>query len=140
MKNYFNELWKLSENAYSPYSEFQVASIIVTTDGKEYRGINVENASFGATSCAERNAIYTAFADGINGNDIIEIHLIGKPRECKKEKLPLTTPCGICRQVINELTNENVKVIVYTNEDNFEIFSKFDLLPHAFTGEELDYE
>jgi cytidine deaminase len=140
MKNYFNELVKLSKNAYSPYSEFQVAAIIVTKDGEEYKGVNIENASFGATLCAERSAISSALSDGVNGNDIIEIHLIGKPRKFKGAKFPLTTPCGICRQFIGEITNDSVNIIIYRSESDFKEFNMEDLLPNAFTGDELDYE
>ncbi len=138
MKNYFKELLDLANKSYSPYSNFQVSAVVVTKDGREYKGINIENASFGATICAERSALSAAITEGHSGNDIIEVHLIGKPADCPVDKIPFTTPCGICRQVISELTNDNVKVVVYQSEEQFRVLSKNDLLPNAFTGEEME--
>ncbi len=138
MKNYFNKLRELMNNSYSPYSDFQVAAIVVTTSGKEYQGVNVENASYGATLCAERNAISAAISQGVDGKEIIEIHLIGKPRE--SEKIPFTMPCGICRQFISEIVNDEAKIVVYKSKDEFQAFNKKELLPYAFTGDELEYE
>ena len=59
-----DKLIKLLNNSYSPYSNFRVASIVVMNDGKEFSGVNVENASYGATICAERSAILSAISAG----------------------------------------------------------------------------
>ena len=58
------KLIKLLDNSYSPYSNYKVASIVINKDNKEYSGVNVENISYGATICAERNAITSAITDG----------------------------------------------------------------------------
>lgn len=131
--NYFKELLELTKKSYAPYSKFLVAAIVVCENGDEYHGVNIDNSSFGATMCAERNAIAQAIANGISGNEIIEIHLLGKPS--KLNAIPLTTPCGICRQVINEITNDNVRVYVYYGDGLVKEFNKEDLLPCAFTGD-----
>ena len=70
------KLNKLLENAYAPYSNYQVACIVVMKDGKEFNGVNVENASFGATICAERVAITSAIAHGYKKNDFKEIYIM----------------------------------------------------------------
>jgi cytidine deaminase len=79
--------------AYAPYSNFHVGAAVLGRDGRIYSGCNVENASFGLTCCAERNAIFTMVAAG--ETEISEILVIGE----SEEYLP---PCGACRQVIAE--------------------------------------
>ena len=59
-----DELKQLLNNAYAPYSKYRVAAILETNDGKIFTGVNIENASFGATICAERVAIYKAISEG----------------------------------------------------------------------------
>ena len=66
-------LEQLLNNAYAPYSNYKVSSIVVMNDGKTYEGVNVENASFGATICAERNAINSAIKDGYKKGDFKEL-------------------------------------------------------------------
>jgi len=84
---------KARENAYAPYSSFRVGSAVLGGDGNIYSGCNVENASFGLTCCAERNAIFAMVAAG--EKEIRELLVIGE----SDEFLP---PCGACRQVIAE--------------------------------------
>ena len=84
---------KARENAYAPYSRFRVGSAVLGADGNIYSGCNVENASFGLTCCAERNAIFAMVAAG--EKEIRELLVIGE----SDEFLP---PCGACRQVIAE--------------------------------------
>lgn len=82
-----------ARRAYCPYSRFPVGAAILTTDGKIYSGCNVENASYGLTICAERNAIFQAVA---NGSKQIAAVVVYTPTA-----IP-SAPCGACRQVINE--------------------------------------
>ena len=65
----YEKLINLLNNSYSPYSKFAVASIVVMKDGKEYNGVNVENASYGACNCAERSAIFSAISNGYKRYD-----------------------------------------------------------------------
>ena len=90
-----DKLLKLLENSYSPYSKFRVAAILVTKDGKEFNGVNVENASYGATICAERSAIVSAISDGYKKNDFEKLYVM-----CDNEKIGMC--CMICRQVISD--------------------------------------
>ncbi len=84
---------KARRKAYAPYSKFHVGSAVLGGNGKIYSGCNVENASFGLTCCAERNAVFAMIADG--ERNIRELLVIGE----SEEFLP---PCGACRQVIVE--------------------------------------
>ena len=119
-----------STKAYAPYSKFNVGCALEFKDGNFVLGANVENASFGATQCAERSAIGTMFSMSFDPKAIKSIALYNK-----KEKLCF--PCGICRQVISELFNSDVKIIIGNNSKNKEI-TVGDLLPFAFGKENLD--
>jgi len=92
---------KARSKAYAPYSNFHVGAAVLGGNGKIYSGCNVENASFGLTCCAERNAIFAMVAAG--EKRIREILVIGQ----SEEFLP---PCGACRQVIAEFAAPTVKV------------------------------
>ena len=67
------KLTELLKNSYSPYSKFPVAAIVVMKDGREFSGVNVENASYGATICAERSAIVSAISHGYKKGDFKEL-------------------------------------------------------------------
>ena len=71
-----DKLLKLLENSYSPYSKFRVSAIAVMKDGKEFCGVNVENASYGAAICAERSAIVSAISAGYKRYDFRELNLM----------------------------------------------------------------
>ena len=97
------ELIKLLDKAYAPYSKFHVSCIVEMKDGKFIPGVNVENASYGATLCAERNAISSAIAFG-ETSKILKIAIYSpKSKKCY--------PCGACRQWIQEFENGGCYVI-----------------------------
>ena len=117
------------KNSYSPYSNFKVGAAVLAEDGNIYLGCNIENASYGATNCAERTAIFNAVA---KGNRIIKaIALIGDENN-------FTYPCGICRQVISEFAEEDTKIIVVKNEKEYHVKTLDEILPGAFTKKDLD--
>ena len=89
-------LKRLLKNSYSPYSGFRVAAICLMKDGKSFGGVNIENASYGATICAERVAIDTAIASGYTKGDFSRLYVM-----CDSEKV--SSCCFICRQVLSEL-------------------------------------
>ena len=100
MKQYKELLVKAheaQEQAYVPYSKFKVGAAVLMKSGKIYTGCNIENASFGATNCAERTAIFKAVSEG--EHEIAAIAIVGSHNE-------FTYPCGICRQVIAEFMSE----------------------------------
>ncbi len=123
------ELDKLLKNSYCPYSNFAVAAIVVCRDGKSFSGVNVENASFGATICAERVALTSAVSHGYKKGDFKEIHI--KASSGKK-----VYPCFICRQVLEEFFNDSDKIYCYSDND-VEILEKRDVCVLPFGSDDL---
>ena len=116
--------------SYSPYSQFKVAAAIRLHDGEIITGVNVENASFGLSNCAERTALFTAYTQGYRKEDIKEIVVT-------TEKEHLVTPCGACRQVMSELMMPDTPVHLVTSNDDIKTVSVSDLLPLAFQDSDL---
>ncbi|MBD7909780.1 MULTISPECIES: cytidine deaminase [Clostridium] len=118
------------ENAYCPYSNFKVGAAVLFEDDKIYTGCNIENASFGATNCAERTAIFNGIS---HGNRLIKaIALIGDPNA-------FTYPCGICRQVISEFAeSKDTKIYIIKNENEILEKTLEEIMPGTFTKEDLD--
>lgn len=116
------------ENAYVPYSNFKVGAAVLTEDNSIYTGCNIENASYGATNCAERTAIFKAISEG--HNQIKAIAIVGIENE-------YTYPCGICRQVIAEFASEDIKIIIAKNKDEYIVKELEEVLPGAFTKGDL---
>ena len=102
-------LKRLLKNSYSPYSGFKVAAICLMKDGKSFGGVNVENASYGATICAERSAILSAISHGYKKGDFQEIHIMNSSSK-------IATPCFICRQVLIEFCSPDMPVYLYTKD------------------------
>ncbi len=123
------KLTKLLNNSYVPYSNFHVGCIAVMNDGKEISGVNVENAAYGSTICAERSAIVSSISSGYKKGDFDKLYVMSSSGE-------LTTPCFACRQVFVELLNSNTKIICIYNDGEKE-FTVADLCPYAFTSEDL---
>lgn len=118
------------EKAYSPYSNFKVGAAVLFENGKTYTGCNIENASYGATNCAERSAIFNAVSDG--GRVLKAIALIGDPNN-------YTYPCGICRQVISEFAESgDVKIYIVKNSTDYIETTLEEILPGSFTKKDLD--
>lgn len=115
------------ERAYAPYSGYAVGAALLTKDGKVYEGVNIENASFGATNCAERTAIFSAVANGER-----EFEAIAVAGGRKGEQPSNCTPCGICRQVLTEFCPPDFKVILLDGAHRLD-----ELLPMSFTEENL---
>ncbi|MFH1644090.1 MAG: cytidine deaminase [bacterium] len=114
------------ENAYAPYSKFKVGAAVLTEDGKIFTGCNVENASYGLTVCAERNAIFKAVSEGYT--KFVAIAVVLDDKDCGR-------PCGACRQVIYEF-NSQIPVIMSNLEGKVEIESISELLPKSFDLEQ----
>lgn len=112
--------------AYAPYSNFKVGCAILCDDGSVYLGCNVENASFGATNCAERTALFKAISDGYAIKSFRSLAVVGDTKE------PIT-PCGVCRQVMAELCSSDMSVILGNLSGNYIKTTVGELLPGAFT-------
>ena len=118
------------ENAYVPYSNFKVGSAVLMEDGSIFSGCNIENASYGATNCAERTAIFNAVSHG--HTKIKALAVVGDPHN-------FTFPCGICRQVMVEFAeNKEIPIIIIKNKDEYMVETMEDILPGAFTKIDLD--
>jgi len=124
------ELIKLLECAYAPYSNFQVSCIIEMKDGKFIPGVNVENASYGGTICAERNAITTAISMGYNKGDFKKIYVM-----VSGEKL--STPCFMCRQVITEFFEKDSEVVLMGRDGESKTILVSELCPYPFDSNDL---
>ena len=125
-----DKLEKLLNNAYAPYSKYAVSCILTTNDSKEIPGVNVENASFGATICAERSAIVSAISMGYKKEDFKELHIMVSSGK-------VGMPCFLCRQVIIEFFNENAKVYCYSKEGDVVIHTVRELCPYPFGSDDL---
>lgn len=130
---YKDELLKLAfeamENAYVPYSHYKVGACVLCKDGKTFKGVNIENASYGATNCGERTAIFTAYANGYRKDDIKAIAIVSNGKR-------IGTPCGICRQVLSELMPKDAPMILSNGKDEM-ITNIAELLPYDFGEEDL---
>ncbi|KOA21231.1 cytidine deaminase [Clostridium homopropionicum DSM 5847] len=123
------EALKYRERAYVPYSKFKVGAAVLMEDENIYGGCNIENASFGATNCAERTAIFKAVAEG--NKKLKAIAVVG-------DLSTYTSPCGICRQVISEFGSKDTDIILVKSEEDYIIKKLEDMLPKAFTKEDLE--
>ena len=110
------------QQAYAPYSHFRVGAAVMTKQGKVFTGCNVENASYGASCCAERTAIFKAVSEG--KRELAKIAVVS-------ESGKLTPPCGICRQVLLEFMPEG-SVILEQGEGGIKIYTVKELLPVGF--------
>lgn len=113
-----------SKKAYVPYSHFPIGAVLVTKSGKIYQGCNIENASFSATNCGERTAIFKAVSEG--EREFSELIVYGET------KAPVS-PCGVCRQVMAEFFEKDLKVTLVAQDKTTVEMTVGELLPYSFT-------
>ena len=110
-----------------------MGAALLTDDGDLFTGCNVENASYGATNCAERTAVFKAVSEG--RRKISRIAIAGG----KGDELNMAFPCGVCRQVLREFSDpEKLKILVGTSSEDYKEYSLAELLPNSFGPEALD--
>lgn len=126
----FEKLKKLLNNSYAPYSNFKVGAILVTKDGKEFNGVNVENASYGAGICAERSAIVSSVSAGCNRGDFEALYLI-------VDSDKISYPCNLCRQVFVEFFDDDMEIICYNKNGESNNVKVSDLCTYSFKSEDL---
>ena len=133
---YKKDLFKIAVDAmtysYAPYSNYNVGAVLFTKNGNLYKGCNIENASYSATNCAERTALFSAIANG--EKEFAAICIVGG----KNGKITdYAMPCGICRQALAEFCDADFKVYVGISEDDIKEFTLGELLPYSFDKSKL---
>lgn len=119
--------------AYVPYSNYMVGAVLLTRQGKVYKGCNIENAAYTPTNCAERTAFFKAVSEGEREFDAIAIvgGYEGHPTD-------YAYPCGVCRQVMMEFCNpEKFRVITAISEEQYLEQTLTEMLPHGFGPQNL---
>lgn len=128
IKKLICDAFECREAAYTPYSHFKVGAALVTEDGSIYKGCNIENASYGATNCAERTAVFKAVSDG--HRKIYAIAIVGGMEGAEPT---YAFPCGICRQVLREFSEPSeLIVIVAKSVTDYKTYTLEELLPESF--------
>ncbi len=132
------------QSAYAPYSNYFVGAALLCEDGSIYTGCNVENASYGATNCAERTAVFKAVSEG--KRRFIAIAIAGGKQESAtsvEQIADLQTtdyafPCGVCRQVLREFADpKQMTVVVCKSVDDYKEMTLEQLLPESFGPDNL---
>lgn len=125
-----DKLLELHNNSYAPYSDFHVSAIIVAKDGVEFSGVNVENASFGASICAERSAIVSAISAGYKKGDFKELNVMVSSGE-------IGMPCFVCRQVISEFFDKDAIVRCFATTGEYKEYTVEEICPYPFGSDDL---
>ena len=118
---------KVRQNAFAPYSKYSVGAALLTKNGRVFQGVNVENAAYPLTMCAERSAIFSAVSDGIRDFSAVAVATEDGG-----------TPCGSCRQVLAEFGLEIKVLLVNDNGKLVDEMTVEDLLPKSFSSESLN--
>jgi len=121
------------EKAYTPYSHYAVGAALLTKGGSVYIGCNVENASYGATNCAERTAFFKAVSEG--EREFAAIAIAGGVSGQEPEDYAY--PCGVCRQVMKEFCADDFQIIVVKSTEDYQIYRLDALLPYGFGGDSI---
>lgn len=125
------EALKARDFAYVPYSTFKVGAALLAKDGTVYHGCNIENAAYSVTNCAERTALFKAYSEGVTSFEtLVVVADTDRP----------VSPCGACRQVISELCDADMEVILTNLKGDIQRIKVRDLLPGAFSAEDLERE
>ena len=128
-KDLIERAFSAMAHAYAPYSKYHVGACIKTKDGNFIPGVNIENASYGLTNCAERSAVSAAYSLGYRKEDIEMIAIVSDGEK-------LAAPCGACRQVLVELLDEDTPIIL-SNHKEEKVTNIKELLPMSFTSEDV---
>lgn len=121
----FSKAQRASEHAYSPYSGARVGACVLDDAGNVYSGCNVENASYGLTQCAERNALAHAISAGMKPGCAPALLIVATGFD-------VLAPCGACRQVMSELLADDALIISCASETDYHCWQMNELLPDPF--------
>ncbi|MEJ1834294.1 cytidine deaminase [Mycoplasmopsis synoviae] len=129
-KTFFNKLQELLKKSYSPYSKFQVSAIAVDNNDNEYEGVNVENASFPCTVCAETLALSASVLRGSKPGTFKEIHILSSSDN-------YISPCGLCRQVMSEFMHDDAKIYQYSQNGDYRLETLSEILKHPVRRDDV---
>jgi len=121
--SYIDEAIKVRSKAYAKYSNFKVGAILIDDKDNMYKGVNVENSSYGLSNCAERSAIFSAVSGGMKNIKVLCV--VGDTSD------PIS-PCGACRQVIKEFSNDKTVIILSNLKKEYKVYNIEELLPYGF--------
>jgi len=124
------KLVDLLKKSYSPYSKYQVSAIVETKDGHLFEGVNVENASYGSTICAEKVAITNAITKGYKKGDFKAIYIMANSEK-------ISSCCFTCRQLFVEFFDNDIEIHNYNILGDEKIYNLSSLCPHPFSGDDL---
>lgn len=119
--------------AYAPYSGYAVGAALLTKAGKVFSGGNIENASYGATNCAERTVMFKAVSEG--EREFAAIAIAGG--KVGEHPVEYAYPCGICRQVMQEFCVDDFIIYVVKSEQDYQKYTLKELLPFGFGGDAI---
>ena len=123
-----NKAMEVRQNAFAPFSRFNVGASILSADGRIFGGCNVECSSFSLTICAERNALFHAIACG--AREFIALAIVGNEIECP--------PCGACRQALADFNSE-LQIILADIHGSYRVTSLRTLFPHPFSATQFEH-
>lgn len=133
------EAFEARRQAYAPYSGYRVGACVLCENDRMYRGCNIENASYGATNCAERTAVFKAVSEG--NRKITAVAIVGGTDEEEKVMSDYAFPCGVCRQVLREFSDPaQLQVIVARSTEDYRTYTLEQLLPESFGPDHLKQE
>ena len=124
------KLLELQKNSYSPYSHYAVSAIVVMKDGRMFPGVNVENASYGASICAERSAILSAISNGYQKKDFKELFVMVSSGK-------IGMPCFVCRQVISEFFEKDAIIHCCSTKGEIKDYKVEEICPYPFGEDDL---
>ena len=128
-ENLVNTAITAREKSYCPYSKFAVGAALLTKEGKVYTGANIESVSFTPTVCAERVAFFSAIHNG--EKEFKAIAIVGAKKG--EEISAFCSPCGVCRQVMQEFCDKDFEIHLYNGED-IKTFRLIEIFPEAFNN------
>lgn len=122
----------MAKKSYAPYSHFHVGAALLGDNGRIYTGCNIENASYSATVCAERTAVFKAVSEGITSFTAIAI-----AGGTEGVVTNYCAPCGVCRQVLREFCKPDFQIILVKSPKEYKVYTLEQLLPESFGPEML---
>lgn len=122
------------EYAYTPYSNFKVGAALLAKNGSVYTGCNIECATFTPTNCAERTALFKAVSEGVH--EFAAVAVVGAKDGAPDDAL-ITSPCGVCRQMLYEFGGQDLRVIMAKSENDWQEMTLGELLPLGFGPEKV---